>query len=112
MRLHDISVPMTCSVPLMLHVTMLHVTIQGNLEDLSLPLGHQQLLAAMYATGKPVVLVLIQGRPLILHGASDAAAAVILAYLPGEYAHTRTHTHVLPDLSSAVAHDPHSHRYV
>ena len=46
--------------------------------------GHQpELLAALAATGKPVVLVLMAGRPLEIGPALDRAAAVLMAWYPG-----------------------------
>ena len=35
------------------------------------------------ATGKPVVVVVISGRPLIMNQQLDGAAAALMAYLPG-----------------------------
>jgi beta-glucosidase len=42
----------------------------------------QDLVAALKATGKPVIAVLITGRPLVL-GKVDTADAVLAAWLPG-----------------------------
>lgn len=48
-------------------------------------LGKQQeLLEAVAATGTPVVLVLVQGRPLDISWASDNIPAIINAWYPGE----------------------------
>lgn len=48
-------------------------------------LGKQQeLLEAVAATGTPVVLVLIQGRPLNINWASDNIAAIMNIWYPGE----------------------------
>ena len=47
-------------------------------------LGHQDaLLKALYATGKPVVLVMIQGRPLDLSWADAHVPAILNAWYPG-----------------------------
>lgn len=47
-------------------------------------LGHQQaLLEAVCATGKPVVLVLIQGRPLNITWATQYVPAILCAWYPG-----------------------------
>ncbi|MFI9812863.1 beta-xylosidase/alpha-l-arabinosidase [Saccharothrix variisporea] len=51
-------------------------------EDLSLPGVQGELLEALLATGKPVVLVLLAGRPYALGGYSPAA--VVQAFFPGE----------------------------
>ena len=46
--------------------------------------GYQpELLAALAATGKPVVLVLMAGRPLEIGPALGKAAAVLMAWYPG-----------------------------
>jgi beta-glucosidase len=47
--------------------------------------GHQQeLLEAVVATGTPVVLVVVSGRPLALEWAAEHCAAVLLAWVPGD----------------------------
>ena len=47
-------------------------------------LGRQEeLLQALYATGKPVVLVMIQGRPLDLSWADAHVPAILNAWYPG-----------------------------
>lgn len=52
--------------------------------SLDLP-GHQEGLAlAVAATGTPVVLVLVSGRPLGSPAVHEAAAAVLMAWMPGE----------------------------
>jgi beta-glucosidase len=55
----------------------------GNMPDLYLGEPQQKLGAAMAATGKPVVLVLVEGRPRIVSSITAAAGAVLLAYNPG-----------------------------
>ena len=50
---------------------------------LDLPRKQQQLLEAVVATGKPVVLVLESGRPLDIRWASEHVAAIIQAWYPG-----------------------------
>ncbi len=55
----------------------------GNIDDLRLPKDQLELARAAYDLGKPVVLVLIQGRPRVLDGIADAAAAVLFAPNPG-----------------------------
>lgn len=48
-------------------------------------LGHQEaLVQAVAATGTPVVLVVVSGRPLALTRVLDSVAAVLYAWLPGE----------------------------
>ena len=55
----------------------------GNIDDLALPEAQLALVRAVAETGKPVVLVLIEGRPRLLQDAADAADAVLMAYWPG-----------------------------
>ena len=55
----------------------------GNIPDLYLGEPQQKLAAAIQATGKPIVLVLVEGRPRIVSPIADAAGAVLLAYNPG-----------------------------
>jgi beta-glucosidase len=51
--------------------------------ELGLPGRQQQLLEAVVATGKPVVLLLFSGRPLTLPWAFSHVAAVMEAWFPG-----------------------------
>ena len=55
----------------------------GNINDLNLPKAQLDLATAIQATGKPVVLVLIEGRPRIITPIVDGANGILLAYLPG-----------------------------
>jgi len=55
----------------------------GNIDDLSLPPSQTDLAKALAATGKPVILVLTEGRPRIIRPFVDEMAGVLLAYLPG-----------------------------
>lgn len=55
----------------------------GNLVDLSLPLPQQELVEAIAATGTPVVLVLLEGRPRVISRIEPQAAGILLGYLPG-----------------------------
>lgn len=50
---------------------------------LTLPGRQQQLLEAAVATGKPVVLVLLNGRPLNITWASQHVPAILDAWYPG-----------------------------
>jgi beta-glucosidase len=54
----------------------------SSLSDISIPLVQQNLLKALLATGKPVVLVLVNGRPLTLTW-EDANVSSILEAWPG-----------------------------
>ena len=44
----------------------------------------QELLEAVVATGTPVVLVVVSGRPLAIEWAARHCAAILLAWVPGE----------------------------
>jgi beta-glucosidase len=55
----------------------------GILDDLSLPGVQLRLFSALAKTGKPVILVLTQGRPRLINQIADKAAAIVMAYLPG-----------------------------
>jgi beta-glucosidase len=52
--------------------------------DLGLIGRQQELLEAVVATGTPVVLVVVSGRPLALEWAARHCAAILLAWVPGE----------------------------
>ncbi|HEX2607325.1 MAG TPA: glycoside hydrolase family 3 N-terminal domain-containing protein [Flavisolibacter sp.] len=57
----------------------------GNLNDLNLSDNQLALAQAMYQTGKPVVLVLNEGRPRIINRIEPGAAAIVDIYLPGNF---------------------------
>lgn len=50
---------------------------------LDLPGNQEQLLEAIAATGKPVVLVFFNGRPLVLNWAAQHVPAILEAWYPG-----------------------------
>jgi beta-glucosidase len=51
--------------------------------SLRLANGQEELLEAVAATGKPIVLVLVSGRPLDISWASEHVGAIIEAWYPG-----------------------------
>ncbi len=53
--------------------------------NLDLPGNQEQLLEAVAATGKPVVLVLENGRPLTIGWAKEHIPAILEAWYPGEF---------------------------
>ena len=57
----------------------------GNLTDLTLSENQLNLVKALAATGKPVILVLNEGRPRIVAQIEPLAQAVIDVMLPGNY---------------------------
>ena len=52
--------------------------------DLSLPGVQGDLVEAVLATGTPVVLVVVSGRPYALGSFADRCAAIVQAFMPGE----------------------------
>ena len=57
----------------------------GNLNDLTLSANQRNLVKALAATGKPVILVLNEGRPRIINDIESLAKAVVHVMLPGNY---------------------------
>jgi beta-glucosidase len=58
---------------------------EGNdVESLELPGVQRELAEAVIATGTPVILVVVTGRPYVLDWAVDTAAAAIQSFFPGE----------------------------
>lgn len=55
----------------------------GVIDDLDLPESQLNLAKALYATGKPVVLVFTEGRPRIFRKIEPQAKGILLAYWPG-----------------------------
>ncbi|MDX2819820.1 glycoside hydrolase family 3 N-terminal domain-containing protein [Streptomyces ipomoeae] len=55
-----------------------------DVEDLRLPGVQEELVEAVLATGKPLVLVVNSGRPYAVGRFASAAAAMVQVFLPGE----------------------------
>lgn len=55
----------------------------GDIDDLALPQGQVEYVELLRTYGKPVILVLIEGRPRLLHDAVTNSDAVLNAYVPG-----------------------------
>ncbi len=55
----------------------------GDRTDIVLPTAQQQLLESVAATGKPLVVVLMNGSALAVNWAQEHAAAVLEAWYPG-----------------------------
>jgi beta-glucosidase len=51
--------------------------------DISLPGQQEALFKALKATGKPVVVVMLAGRPLVFNTIADQADAIVYAWFPG-----------------------------
>lgn len=57
----------------------------GNINDLSLSANQTALVKALAKTGKPIVLVLSEGRPRIVREIEPLASAIVDIMLPGNY---------------------------
>lgn len=57
----------------------------GNLEELSLSDNQIALALALQQTGKPVILVLNEGRPRLIRKIEPNSKAIVHLYLPGNY---------------------------
>jgi beta-glucosidase len=55
----------------------------GSRAHLDLPGNQQELLRQVTATGKPIVLLVLSGRPLVLNWAAQHVPAIIEAWFPG-----------------------------
>lgn len=55
----------------------------GSRAHLDLPGNQEQLLEAVAATGRPVVLLVFSGRPLVLDWAAKHVAAIVEVWFPG-----------------------------
>jgi beta-glucosidase len=51
--------------------------------DITLPGQQEKLFSALKATGKPVVVVMLAGRPLVFNTIADQADAIVYAWFPG-----------------------------
>lgn len=56
---------------------------EGNINDLTLDAVQLEYAKKLAATGKPVVLVLLEGRPRLITSINDKMSAIVLGYLPG-----------------------------
>ena len=57
----------------------------GNIDDLNLSGNQKELVKALAKTGKPIILVINEGRPRVLREIEPLAKAVIDVMLPGNY---------------------------
>lgn len=55
----------------------------GNIDDLNLPDAQIELATELAKTGKPIILVLAEGRPRIMTKADNLSAATVMTYLSG-----------------------------
>ncbi len=57
----------------------------GDIHSLNLDPEQRELAKMAYKKNKKVVLVLLEGRPRIIHDIVEGAAAIVQCYLPGDY---------------------------
>ncbi|MBN2262455.1 MAG: glycoside hydrolase family 3 C-terminal domain-containing protein [Prolixibacteraceae bacterium] len=53
--------------------------------SLNLPGNQLELIQALYATNKPIIVVLINGRPLTINWIDDNIGSIIEAWFPGQF---------------------------
>ena len=58
----------------------------GDRVDIGLPQPQEELIKAVAATGKPVVLVLLNGSPVAVNWAAEHVSAILTAWYPGQAA--------------------------
>ncbi len=56
----------------------------SDINELELPKAQQDLIKKLSNTKKPIVLVMVQGRPRIIKEIEPLVDAIVLAYLPGD----------------------------
>ena len=57
----------------------------GIIENLDLPEAQVKLVQALQATGKPIVLVLLENRPRIIREIEKGSWSILMAYYPGMF---------------------------
>jgi beta-glucosidase len=60
----------------------------GDIHSLKLSSAQIELAQIAYSMKKPVILVLTEARPRILHSIVDSASAIVQCYLPGDFGGT------------------------
>jgi beta-glucosidase len=60
-----------------------YAEIPGNIDDLALPANQRELIPLLAKAGKPVILVLAEGRPRLFTEVANLPAAILLAPQPG-----------------------------
>lgn len=56
----------------------------SDINELELPQVQQQLVKKLASTGKPIILVMVQGRPRIIRTIEPLVDGILMAYLPGQ----------------------------
>jgi len=57
----------------------------GNLSSMEISINQQKLALALAQTGKPVILVLNEGRPRVISDFEPEMKSIVQTYLPGNY---------------------------
>ncbi|UCH14887.1 MAG: glycoside hydrolase family 3 C-terminal domain-containing protein [Bacteroidales bacterium] len=56
----------------------------SDIDELTMPQAQQNLVKELAKAGKPVILVLVEGRPRIIRDIEPLVQGILLAYLPGD----------------------------
>lgn len=56
----------------------------SDINELELPKVQQELVKKLSKLGKPIILVMVQGRPRIINKIEPLVDAIVMAYLPGD----------------------------
>jgi len=56
----------------------------SDINSLELPIAQQELIKRLSKTGKPIILVMVQGRPRIIREIEPMVDAIVMGYLPGQ----------------------------
>ena len=56
----------------------------SDINELDLPLVQQELIKKLSVLKKPIILVMVQGRPRIIREIEPLVEAIVMAYLPGD----------------------------
>ncbi|MCR5180820.1 MAG: glycoside hydrolase family 3 C-terminal domain-containing protein [Bacteroidaceae bacterium] len=57
----------------------------GNIDELNISPNQQELINALAATGKPIILILAEGRPRLISEIEPLCTAVVHTFLPSNY---------------------------
>lgn len=57
----------------------------GNITDLNLSANQKLMVEKLAATGKPIIIVLAEGRPRVMRETEPLADAIVQSFLPGNY---------------------------
>lgn len=57
----------------------------GDIQALDLNPEQVELFNIAFNTGKPVIIIMLEGRPRIINNIVDKASAIVQAYLPGDF---------------------------